>query len=118
MKYLKLTNIPLSLLKDQKYGGSRGKFDWEEIGFNVEILKIGSFQATKPDGDVIAHYPIADEEKVAELIEDLTADAAIFTSALTGRASNASLEIISQEEADACRVMCDEIRAAQSEANA
>jgi hypothetical protein len=75
MKYLKLTNCPIAILKDAKYQGDleKDRINWPVLGFNVGQLKINSFQYSSGD-DFIQYLPITDEAKLNNFLAEIQAD--------------------------------------------
>jgi len=100
MKYLQSINLPLEVLKDKKYGGKNGKFQWEEIGFNIQLLKAGSIQYWD-GGDRVEVHPVSDEAKLKPFLTELAKDCELRTAAITGRTSDASIKLLTVKQSEA-----------------
>ena len=76
MNYLKLTNAPLSILKDEKYNGKTDDVDWTYCGFNKNVVSKFALGYRDDSGDFIQYVPISDETKLENILIDFQADLA------------------------------------------
>ena len=114
MKYLKVVNMPLSVLKDPKYGTPTGnsKIPFEACGFNKTVVMQNQVQYSDPaTGDFLTYLPISDESKTNAVLADMQADASNLGSLVNGKTY--SVEIVEDDyanwkaEAEASKVTVD-----------
>ena len=78
MKYLKLKNAPLALLRDDKYpySGDTDKILWKSLGIDPNKVQKNAVQYTTPDDDVFQFIPIDDLTKFNNYLADFQNDLA------------------------------------------
>ena len=65
MNFLKLVNVPLSMMNAEKYGAATGKskIPYEECGISKVAISVKSIQYTDfNSGDQYTYLPISDDE--------------------------------------------------------